>query len=173
MKPSKGGLVPHDPEWAHKFAKEAPILKGVFLDNLISLHHIGSTAIPGIQAKPTIDILAAVKILEGVDNIVEHLEALGFYGYGELGIKGRRYFSRKDNSVHLHVYQEGDPQIARHIIFCEYLISHPEKAKEYEGFKQECATKYPENSIKYAEAKNSFIARLDEEAALWKESFCE
>jgi len=173
MKPNPVELVPHDPEWSRKYAKEVPILKGVFLENLVSLHHIGSTSIPGILAKPIIDILGAVKSLDEVDKVVGYLEELGFRAHGEMNIPGRRYFTRIDNSVHLHIFKEGDPQLARHLTFCEFLIAHPEKAKAYEELKKQCASKFADNSLKYAESKTQFVRQMDEEAALWKESTCE
>ena len=84
-------VVPHDPAWAGAFEDEAALLRPVFGDNLVAMHHIGSTAIPGIHAKPVIDMLPVVKDIAAVDSLNPQMEALGYEPMGEYGIPGRRF----------------------------------------------------------------------------------
>ncbi len=89
-------VVPYDPDWPVAFAVEAESIRGALRDAPVEVHHIGSTAIPGIFAKPIIDILLVVPSLELLDSQVPLIEALGYESLGEFGIAGRRYF-RKDS----------------------------------------------------------------------------
>src|SRR5919108_1654902 len=88
-------LAPHSTAWAEVFEREATTIGDAFSDLPIELHHIGSTAIPGIVAKPVIDMLGIVPAVEGLDARGNPLAALGYEALGEYGIVGRRYF-RKD-----------------------------------------------------------------------------
>lgn len=99
-------VVPPNPHWRSQFEAEATAIALILRETLIALHHIGSTSIPGIYAKPIIDLLAEVRDLEQVDAQNSALESLGYVAMGAYGIPGRRYF-RKDNSAgvrthHLH-----------------------------------------------------------------------
>ena len=108
-------LVPHNPNWDKQFKAEAATLTQLFGDNLISIHHIGSTAVSGIQAKPIIDMMPIVWDIEQVDNLNDGMPELGYIHKGEHGIPGRRYFrkgSDDDHTHHIHVYQIANPNIA-------------------------------------------------------------
>lgn len=173
MKPSKVSLHPYSSEFRKKYEKEVPLLRSVVQDLFLHCYHIGSTAIPHIRAKPILDVLLVVKETPLPEDVLVHFEKLGYQYYSELGIAGRAFLKRNDNSIHLHIYPKEHPEIQRHIYFCEYMIAHPEKAQEYERVKEECAQKYPDNSFAYADAKSPFIRKMEQEAALWKETTCE
>src|SRR5262245_2545019 len=85
-------LVPHDEAWAREFTREAQRIERALGDVLVDLQHIGSTAIPGIVAKPVIDLLGAVTSVDALDAATSRLEALGYEALGEFGLPGRRYF---------------------------------------------------------------------------------
>ena len=112
-------------------------LQYAFGDLWVKSHHIGSTAIPGISAKPTIDMIVEVTNVSAVDGLNAALQNLGFEAKGENGIPGRRFFQKGGDkrTHHLHVFTESDPQIHRHLVFCDYLRAHPGKANEYEALK--------------------------------------
>ena len=116
-------VVPHDSRWAGEYLKEAERIKHVFGEELLEIHHIGSTAIPGIYAKPIIDFLVGVKDILRVDSFNPAMEKLGYQAYGEFGISGRRYFPKGliVRTYQIHVFQSGDPQIARHLNFRDYM----------------------------------------------------
>lgn len=163
-------VVPHDPAWAQSYAEEVQLLRPVFGANLVEMHHIGSTAIPGIHAKPVIDILPVVKDIEAVDALNPQMEALGYHPKGEYGIPGRRYFFKqgtKDHSHHVHVFQQGSPEIARHVNFCAYLRAHPEEAQAYSQLKIDLAQQFPHDIDGYCDGKDTLVRELDEKAARW------
>lgn len=164
-------LHSHNPHWAEEFARESAAVAGGLGNILIAIHHIGSTAIPGIRAKPVIDMLAVATDVTLLDKTVTRMEALGYEALGEFGIAGRRYF-RKGNhggqrTHQLHAFQVGSPQIARHLAFRDFLRVHPDYAKEYEALKQRLAESYPNDLASYTDGKDSFIQDIDARAAFW------
>lgn len=139
---------------------------------ILAVHHIGSTAIPGIQAKPIIDLLAVVDDLGALDERRAQMEALGYEVMGEFGIPGRRYF-RKDNAAgarthQIHAFEEGSPQIERHLAFRDFMRAHPGHAREYETLKQQLAALHPLDISSYADGKDAFIRDMDARAAAWR-----
>jgi GrpB-like predicted nucleotidyltransferase (UPF0157 family) len=148
-------VVPHDPRWEGRYAEAATRVAAALAPVPITLHHIGSTAVPGIMAKPIIDMLGEVKSLDALDAASPRLVAIGFEAVGEYGIPGRRYFRLNEGGVrshHLHVFAAGAPPIARHLAFRDYLIAHPAVAEDYSALK----AGLPADG--YQEAKDPFIA---------------
>jgi GrpB-like predicted nucleotidyltransferase (UPF0157 family) len=161
-------VVPHDRHWQSLFKAESQQLSISFGDNAISIHHIGSTAIETIYAKPIIDILIEVKDLHKVDDRNTSIELLGYVAMGEFGIAGRRFF-RKDNNdgirtYHIHTFEVGSPQIERHLAFRDYLKSHPVAAQQYSELKQQLAQQYPIDIQGYMDGKAAFIKEIDTQA---------
>ena len=160
-------IVPHDPAWAEAFAAEAQAIGAALAGPLIAVHHIGSTAIPGICAKPIIDMLAEVRDLDSLDQAAPALVALGYQAMGEFGIAGRRYFRRDDaagiRTHHLHAYAMGSPHIARHLAFRDYLRAHPATAADYAALKQRLAS----DPVSYVERKGPFVLSIQAEALAW------
>jgi GrpB-like predicted nucleotidyltransferase (UPF0157 family) len=165
-------LVPHDPGWAKAFAHESSSIAEALGDVLVALHHIGSTAIPGIHAKPIIDLLAAVRDLSRLEERASRLEALGYEALGEFGIAGRRYFRKDDrdgNRTHqIHAFETGSPQIERHLAFRDFLRAHPACANEYDALKRRLAEMYPTDIASYTDGKDEFIKEIDAQAAAWR-----
>ena len=164
-------LAAHDPEWAAAFDIEAVRLKAVFQAELIAIHHIGSTAVPGIKAKPIIDIMIEVRDIEQVDGYNAAMQQLGYMAKGENGIDGRRYFrkgSDTHHTHHIHTYQTGHPEIGRHLNFRDYLIAHPQVAQAYSRLKEELAHKYKTEPPRYTNNKSDFIRDVEQKAAVWR-----
>jgi len=165
-------VVPHNPNWAAMFQAEADQLTPIFGSEAVAIEHIGSSAIPGIKAKPIIDILVAVKDIEQVDDFNEQMIALGYEPRGEFGIPGRRYFSTghtdADRPRHVHAFQSGNPQVARHIDFRDYMRAHPDDAQAYSRLKETLAEKFPNDVESYTGGKSDFIHEIDRKAAEWK-----
>lgn len=134
-------IVPHDPNWAQIYENEAKLVATLMGDAVRTFHHIGSTAIPDILAKPIIDVLLEVSSLQAVDDCAERLKEIGHEARGEHGIAGRRYFNRKPADaalgVHLHCYVTGSFQIRRHLAYRDYLVLKPEIAAQYAALKAE------------------------------------
>lgn len=138
---------------------------------LIALHPIGSTSIPGIFAKPIIDILAEVRSPESADGCSEAMRDLGYEAMGEFGIPGRRYF-RKDNpegirEFQVHAFQAGSPDVERHLAFRDYLRGHPEVARAYSDLKRRLAREHPDSMADYAAGKHAFIQDTEKRALEW------
>lgn len=151
---SKVQVVQYDPQWKERFSLESKILAEEFEDNFVAIHHIGSTSVEGLSAKPIIDIIVAVKNILKVNNKLID----GYESRGELGIPFRRYFSSGD--FHLHVFEENNPEIAQHILFRDYLRSNPKAKTSYEKIKLELARKHPNDRMQYCLGKNSLISEI-------------
>jgi GrpB-like predicted nucleotidyltransferase (UPF0157 family) len=137
----------------------------------LRVHHIGSTAIPGIFAKPVIDILMEVENTFEFDGSSYAMEGLGYESMGEFAIPGRRYF-RRNNAVgirthQVHAFESKSPEIARHLAFRDYLIAHLAEARAYGELKRDLAREFPEDIQGYMKGKNSFIKEHEAKALVW------
>jgi GrpB-like predicted nucleotidyltransferase (UPF0157 family) len=158
-------MVPHNPEWQQAFQNETQQITAALGDTVVVVHHIGSTAIPTIYAKPIIDILLVVQDLAALDEKQSKMEALGYGALGEFGIPNRRYFRRDnvlgDRTHQVHAFENSSPQIKRHLAFRDYMIDNPDVAQEYSSLKRELAARYPDNSAAYMDGKDEFIQEID------------
>lgn len=153
-------VVPYNPLWPEMFAQEAAKIRQVLGENCVIIHHIGSTSIPGLAAKPIIDMVPVVKDILKVDSAA--LEQLGYGSRGELGMLFRRYFSNK--ALHLHIWEEGNPEIDKHLLFRNYLISHPNELKRYEALKLELAKSFKDDRASYTLSKDDLIKEMIQKA---------
>lgn len=167
-------VLPHDPSWMLAFSREARALAAAVAPTVMALHHIGSTAVPGILAKPVIDMLGETSCLRAFDLSSPRFEAMGYESMGAFGIEGRRYFRKSaadgTRTHHLHVYEVGSPQIARHLSFRDYLLAFPDRAAAYSALKARLVSGGSDGRATYQEAKAAFVAVLDAEAAAWRTS---
>ena len=160
-----------NPAWPRQYEVEAQLLQLVFGSELVAIHHVGSTSIPGIYAKPIIDIMPLVRDIEVVDSFNPIMEALGYRPRGEYEIPGRRYFSRGTTlrTHHVHVYQVGNPEVKRHLAFRDYLRAHPDKALIYSDHKRAVARQHPYDIDAYVDGKDALVKQLLAEALAWQE----
>ena len=163
-------VVDYDPDWPRQFQAEAARIRAVLGGNCTAIYHIGSTAVPGLAAKPILDIMPVVEDLEAVDRAAPAFEAMG-YGYlGEFGIPGRRYLRKGgDERTHqLHIFARTDrANITRHLAVRDYLRAHPEEAAAYGRLKMELARRYPEDLESYCLGKEDVVQKLEGQALLW------
>jgi GrpB-like predicted nucleotidyltransferase (UPF0157 family) len=153
-------LAPPSPLWIAKFEVERGILEAILKGECAQVHHIGSTAIHGISAKPVVDILIEAESLDGIDARNEAMSQAGFRPKGENGISRRRYFQKESSgvrTVHVHAFQKGDIRIERHLAFRNGMNAHPDMAKEYERVKQKAMEMSEGISQRYQEIKGEFI----------------
>ena len=161
----------HDPEWSRSFNREVENLRDLWGSNLISAHHIGSTAIASILAKPIVDVLVEVRSVDVVDQATAMTQARGYQAMGEYGLPGRRYF-RKHNQAggrthHIHAFEVGNSEIHRHLAFRDYLLAHSAVAQEYSALKQRLAAAHPNDMRAYVEGKEPFIREVEAKALAW------
>ncbi|MDB2415472.1 GNAT family N-acetyltransferase [Rickettsiales bacterium] len=160
-------IAPYNPDWPKIFEKEADALRKIFGNLIVEIHHIGSTSIPNMSAKPVIDILPAVKEIRKVDSYDDAMRSAGYEVKGEYGILFRRYFQKELNYTrthNIHVYEVGHPEIDRHIAFRDYLREHAEEAEAYASLKRELAVKFPDDIDAYSNGKDDFVRQIDKNA---------
>jgi GrpB-like predicted nucleotidyltransferase (UPF0157 family) len=163
-------IVEYQREWATEYEEAAQKLYEIFGETLTDIHHIGSTSVPGMAAKPVIDILVEVRDIGEVDAFNQLMERAGFVPRGEHGIPGRRYFVRKegsDHTHHIHVFGAGSDQVKRHLAFRDYLRNHPDEAERYRSLKVSIVEEGVEDVKLYQERKAPLIRELQEKAETW------
>lgn len=162
-------VVPYDVAWERMFEKERELLARILGAIVVDIHHIGSTSIPQMAAKPIIDVLIEVTDIEAVDLYEEAFTQLGYEARGENGIQGRRFFIKggEQRTHHVHIFTEGHPEVKRHVLFRDYLIAHPAEAQQYRTLKESLAATYVNDIDSYVAGKHAFIQRIDQLAAQW------
>jgi GrpB-like predicted nucleotidyltransferase (UPF0157 family) len=163
-------IVPCDAAWPQMFEEEKRHLLGCLPSGLVRrIEHFGSTAIPGLAAKPIVDVLVEVNSLEETKTrIAPVLEAQGYdyfwrATHGENGPPFYAWFIKRNSAGvrthHIHMV-ESDFEHWDRLLFRDYLIEHPETAKEYEALKLGLARDYPRDRVAYTEGKTEFVVRV-------------
>lgn len=165
-------VVPYNPDWPQAFAREADLVRPILSDTLVHIHHIGSTSVPGLMAKPIIDMMLEVSDLALLVGHNLQMETLGYEVMGECGIPGRRYFRKGgDHRTHqIHAFQSGDTNLVRHLAFRDYLRAHPAVADAYGALKYEIAQRADNDIETYWQAKDPFIKLHEAKALAWYQS---
>lgn len=167
-------VVPHDPRWRDAFEAEAKQVADALGENVVAVHHVGSTAIPDIYAKPVVDLLVEVGDIDEVDGRSPSMESLGYEVMGEYGIQGRRYFRKDDRegirTHHVHAFEAGSAEVVRHLAFRDYMLAHPADAQRYSELKRKLAEEHPQSMDAYIDGKDGFIKEIDRRAAQWRAS---
>ena len=155
-------LIEHSEAWASEARARSTRIAAILGTTLVEIHHVGSTSIAGIRAKPIIDLLPVVTDLASLDAAADGIRALGYQWRGEFGIAGRRYCVLDDavtgrRLVQLHAFAVGHPEIDRMLVFRDYLRSHSAEARAYEAEKERCRLLHPDDTMAYAEEKTGWI----------------
>jgi GrpB-like predicted nucleotidyltransferase (UPF0157 family) len=152
----------YDPGWPARFEAERAALLAAVGGALADLEHVGSTAVPGLAAKPIIDILAGVASLADAERCIAPLAALG-YAYVpayEAAVPERRYFRKP--GFHLHMVELGGPFWDRHLLFRDYLRAHPKQALHYQQLKRVLAARCGDDPEAYTRGKGGFVQVIEE-----------
>ncbi|MGK0685089.1 GrpB family protein [Serratia marcescens] len=159
----------YDPQWVERYKDEALKLREVLAGVLTAIHHIGSTAVPELAAKPTIDILLEVESLAALDGLNDGMRNMGYTPRGENGIAGRRYYIKGngDRTHHVHAFTTGSEQAIRHLAFRDYLRKHQGVAQQYAAIKRQAAEDSRQNPAAYGRLKNEFVQRHEQLALAW------
>ncbi|PEJ58478.1 hypothetical protein CN692_09410 [Bacillus sp. AFS002410] len=163
----------HDESWKDLFQAEAKQIREILKDELIEIHHIGSTSVPNLKAKPIIDMLPIVKNIESVDKYNDKLAEIGYEGLGEFGLPGRRYFRKGgENRTHqMHMYQiDNEKEIERHLAVPAYLREHEDEMKAYGELKAQLAEKFPTDINGYMDGKDAFVKEVERKAIEWRKA---
>ena len=172
-------VVDYNPGWPEDFEREAMGLREVFAGAATKIHHVGSTAVPDLRAKPTIDILIEVPKGTNIAGFDPLMEDSGYVCRGECldavvpGTPGRFYYVRKEgvsHLVHVHVCAEGHFQIAEILAFRDYLRAHPKQSEQYGHHKTKLASKFRNDNVGYMQGKEAVVAALIEKSATWTQS---
>ncbi len=151
-------LVPYTAEWVRYFELEKAALRLVLGGYILDIQHIGSTSIPGMLAKPIVDIAIAVADFEQAKTCIPLVEGLGYEYKGEFGIPRRHYFVKGDPRLfHLHMSESESIEWQNTLLFRDYLRDHPEAAQEYAQLKQQLAAKFPHDRDAYLDGKSEFV----------------
>jgi GrpB-like predicted nucleotidyltransferase (UPF0157 family) len=156
-------IVPHNPLWAVKYARERDAIVRATGDVAVDVQHVGSTSVPGLAAKPTIDIAVGVRTMEEGRAAIEPLFALGF-AKGIEQFPDWRYFDRDGHEpggdVHLHMVPFGGDRWNRYLLFRDYLRAQPDAAAAYERTKRDLAAEFGKDRLGYVEGKTEFIEHI-------------
>ncbi len=131
-------ITPYNPLWPEMFQREASAVRDALGQNLVAVHHVGSTSVPGLAAKAKIDIIAEVK---DRTQVITTLEAIEYEYRGEFNIPFHMGFAKRDEGlpINLHLFEEGNPEIELNLMFRNYLRSHPEDRDQYGNLKIDLA----------------------------------
>ncbi len=153
-------VVPYDPNWPFEFEKIKVELMKVLKDSAVAVEHVGSTAVPGLSAKPIIDIDIAID--DGMfAEVRDRLGGIGYSHMGDLGIAGREAFAYQDKphlmEHHLYVCHKDAEELRRHIALRDFLRTHEAEREEYGNIKLEMARLYPHDIDAYLGGKEPVI----------------
>jgi GrpB-like predicted nucleotidyltransferase (UPF0157 family) len=164
-------VVRHNPVWPEMFGAESAKIAGVFGRELVAIHHIGSTSVPGLSAKPIIDIMPVVRDIERVAEFNPAMVRLGYEPRGEYGIPGRCYFIKggdENRSHHVHTFGLNHAEVARHLDFRDYLRAHPAITGQYAALKERLARQFPHDIQGHMAGKDAFIREIICKAQEWR-----
>jgi GrpB-like predicted nucleotidyltransferase (UPF0157 family) len=154
----------YDSAWPDLYEAEKARIVDAIGDWLVDIQHVGSTSVPGLAAKPVIDIMPGVRSLADDTHFIPRLEAVGYEHLPvfEDDIPERRYFRRGiPRQFHVHAVEVSSDFWRRHLAFRDYLRAHPETAKEYAALKRRLAADYGNDRIGYTNAKTDFIVGVE------------
>lgn len=164
MRTAKVTVTPYDEAWRSEFEKIKSEIEVALGDLIIGIEHVGSTAVPGLSAKPCIDIDVIIKDNSLLSAVICALAGIGYFHEGDLGIRGREAFAYSDKQHlmkhHLYVCPSDSEELRRHILFRDFLRNNSEAAMEYGRVKEEAARLYPNDIEGYIEYKTPCIERL-------------
>ncbi len=163
-------VQPYDEMWKQDFISISNEIRDALGELALRIEHVGSTSVPGLSAKPVIDIDVVIRDHSVLDEVVSRLAKIGYQHEGNLGIAGREAFGYEGKEHlkehHLYVCPEDSPELKRHIAFRDYLRSHPDAAQEYSRIKEEAASFYPYDIDQYIGHKSPVIEKIYKEIGL-------
>lgn len=164
-------ITSYNPDWPTWAQREIERLSLSLTPNLVTTEHIGSTSVPGLAAKPIIDLMPIVYSLDILDQQRSFVEELGYKWYGEYGIAERRFCTLTDVNgnriVNIHFFPTTSSGVTRHLAFRDYLRTHPVVAEAYQQEKQRAAKLHPFDTSAYSLEKGDWIRKHEAAALDW------
>jgi putative glutamine amidotransferase len=160
-------IAPYDPDWPSRFDAEAARIREALGDEVVRVDHVGSTSVPGLAAKPIVDIQVSVRSMVPRTAYVEPLMELGYRWALDAWTDEHEYFSRDrdgEQAIHVHVCAVGGEWEQRHLAFRDWLRAHPEDAVAYEALKRRLASRHPRDIFTYVDGKTAFIRGIEARA---------
>lgn len=151
-------LSEYDPEWPRRYEAERARIAAALGSLVVRTEHIGSTAVPGLVAKPIIDMLLGIARLELTIGEIAAMKALGYSYRDEYGILLRRYFSKA--GFHVHAFRVGEGQWTTHLLWRDHLRNDAEARRRYASFKRSAAVRSSWDRDRYQEQKDEFVAEM-------------
>ncbi len=163
-------IVEHNPNWVNMFEQEAESIRTVVGKDLIAdIQHIGSTAVPGLAAKPVIDIMVGLRDVSDGKNIIQPLQKLGYVYWADNPNPGKMFFVKgmppyeEKRTHHVHIV-EINGEFWQRRLFRDYLRIHSEEARRYEKLKRDLAAQFRDDREAYTEGKGDYVAEIMEKA---------
>lgn len=154
-------LVPHDPSWPALFQEIADRVRVLCGDRIVGVHHIGSTSVPGLAAKPLIDLLPVLRTHADGEACADILEPQGFFYFADYGIPGRHFFrQREPQNINMHMFAPDSIEIERHLVFRDALREDAALRDTYQALKFDLAKRFPNDVDSYAKSKSDFIEKV-------------
>ena len=162
-------IVDYDPAWPETFAGISQVVAAALGPLALRIEHVGSTAVPGLSAKPIIDLDVVTESPDVLPPVVEALNTLGYAHEGDGGIPSREAFRREGGTVpadgsgrtwpahHLYVCPRDSEELRRHLRFRDHLRGHPDAASRYDALKRDLARRYANDIDAYVEGKSAFV----------------
>lgn len=161
-------IVEYDPQWPLLYEEEKAMILSVIEDKILAIEHIGSTAVPGLGAKPIIDIMVGIRRISDAAECIKPLATVGYEYVPEYETEtpDRRYFRKgpPEKHRHLHMTELGSEFWISHLLFRDYLRTYPQTAQEYYELKKKLAAKFKVDGDAFTDAKSEFIERVIEKA---------
>jgi GrpB-like predicted nucleotidyltransferase (UPF0157 family) len=164
--PGSVHVAEYDPAWPQRFEHLARRAAEALGDVVLAIEHVGSTSVPGLAAKPVIDLDVVVR-REDVPRAIDRLASIGYVHRGEQGVPGREAFRPPPGEAkhHLYVCTPESPGLREHLLFRDWLRAHPDAAREYAELKRALADRHRDDREAYQEAKGGFIHAVTQRAA--------
>jgi GrpB-like predicted nucleotidyltransferase (UPF0157 family) len=163
-------IVPYDPAWPALAAAELGRITQAVGDVVARVEHVGSTAVPGLDAKPIVDLQLSVDRIEPRERYVQPLERLGYMFVPAPDSPEYHFFAKppeRPRSHHLHVCAAGSKTELRHVAVRDFLRAHADEAARYAALKRQVATRHPQDRLAYIDGKGAYVTALEERAMTW------
>ena len=163
-------IVDYDPAWPGLAEQELRRIKGALDGVAVRLEHVGSTAVPGLAAKPILDLQLSVDAIEPRERYVVALEGLGYLFVPAPESPDYHLFAKppeRPRTHHLHVGEAGSEHEFRHVAVRDFLRSHPDEAARYAALKREVVARHPQDRLAYIDGKHGYVTALERRAVTW------